>query len=620
MKKKEHKFLYYFLAFIFTFLGHIFLNFTILHCAALPTEALSRTVAYHVINNDISTILANSNYYGTGFYVLFTPLFLLTNNGFLVRQIILLVLCIIVSLQSVISYEVITNYLKFDKKFVAILITFIISYLPVVHSNVSINEPPLEMIFWLVLYLSLINMKTESVVRRIINTVLIVFLLCWAQTIHERAIVFIISYSICYLFVIIAFRKKMLNLIAAVISLIPFAFMYLAYTKWVKDSLWAKTNITNTSGARIGIAQKLVSQYLFSEGGIAAFFKTVFSQIFTANVYTCGLFVVAFISLLCYIIVIVRKLAKKEIISVEEENKTLIILLYGMASVATILYMGASSLKTVILATQSETGTRVYAFLRYFFVFVPPLLMLTLMDLYKQNVSRRIVLISFAVSAALAKYVYFDIFKSPLENNPGFQLDRFHYFSAFSLRKAEEPLTSLHFLYVSLVLMFCYVLYLILMNGKKAKLVLLIVLGSLLIYEYMYMNFNNIKSSSDSFYASMDSYDENIYGNDEIRNSIKALYVPNTTTCYVLISEHLDLGVINEMPESLGSGEVLLNSGLCPRDTDIAYFVILDQNEYLYFSDEVLKELLSEKGFNVMDINVTDEPEFWNMYYELLNY
>lgn len=151
-------------------------------------------------------------FYGTDFYVLLTPLFYLVQEPIIIRQVALGLVVFIVLLQAVISFKIMIEFLNVtDKKF-AFLLSIGLSFLPVIRSNMAINEPPLEFFMWLVLYLTLININSTNKTIIVRNTIVIALVLCYTRTIHGRALTFIVAFSITIVLCMVLFKKKIVAL------------------------------------------------------------------------------------------------------------------------------------------------------------------------------------------------------------------------------------------------------------------------------------------------------------------------------------------------------------------------------------------------------------------------
>ncbi len=72
--------------FIIVFFFHMMLNPLLPHISSLPTETLSKAAAAYFSGKNWESLMVGSDYYGTGFYIILTPIYCLTNHAVIIRQ------------------------------------------------------------------------------------------------------------------------------------------------------------------------------------------------------------------------------------------------------------------------------------------------------------------------------------------------------------------------------------------------------------------------------------------------------------------------------------------------------------------------------------------------------
>ena len=585
--------------FITVFFLHIILNPLLPHVSSLPTETLSKAAAAYFSGKNWSSIMYGSDYYGTGFYVILTPIYCLTDNAAIIRHCTLGLVVFLVSCQAVICYKIMTRFLKVENKGFAQFLSIGLSFLPVVRSNMALNEPPLEFIMWIILYLLLDNLNRSERKKMYVSSVVIGILLGYSRTIHERAIIFIIATIITVCFFHIVFKKKSVNYVFFSGSLIISIILSEVYNLFAKNVLWGGQEIGNTVGAVVRKSSNMI-ELLFSPNGIRAFFHIMFGEIFTANIYTCGFFILGILLFFRLSADFVRNAGKRQDIQCIMEYY--IVFVFILCIGATIGIMALQGLNGAIIAYNDSIAAKSYCFLRYFFVYYSPICMISILALYKRKVKQKEVYISLVLMMVLSKYVV-SYFTPVINNNPSLTLDRFHYLSPFSLRKPDETLTLGQ---LALCIQVCFIIYfIILFCMKKNKMIISISLTiGLFAYEYLYSTFGYSFYFMNSYYEYVNSFCEEIYHN-EIMNDVDSVYVVSTNASYVAVLEMPDVDIRKGFPDSVTEGMLILasTSKNSAEQFGALYLIKLDKNEFLYFSDINLYKKFNEDGYEIVFLN-----------------
>lgn len=585
--------------FIVVFLFHIILNPLLPHISSLPTETLSKAAAAYFSGKNWESIMLGSDYYGTGFYIILTPIYCLTNNAVIIRQFTLGLVVLLVSFQAVICYKIMICFLKVESKKIAQFLSIGLSFLPVVRSNMAINEPPLEFIMWIVVYLLLDNLNQAPKKKLYINSIVIGILLGYSRTIHERAITFITAAFITVCFFHIMFKKKSVSYIFFGGSLVISIVLSEAYNSFAYNILWGGQELKNTVAAA-GSKSLNAMKLLFSENGVRAAFNILFGEIFTANVYTCGLFLLGILLFFRLSFYFIRNKIKKQ--DMQFVNEYYIVFIFTLCICATIGIMVLQTLNGAIIAYNDSIAAKSYCYLRYFFIYYPPICMVSFLLLYKRKTKKKEIYISLILMLLLSKYVV-SYFAPVINNNPSLQLDRFHYLSPFSLRKPDEALTMGQLAFCIEVCFILYFFMLFCIQKNKIIIAISFIIG-LFIYEYLYSILGFSSYFMNSYYEYVNSFCEEIY-HTEIMEAVDSVYVLSTNASYTAVLEMPDVNIQKGFPDCITEGMLILTptSENSVIQFENLYLIKLDENEFLYFSDTGLYKKFNEAGYEIAFFN-----------------
>lgn len=582
--------------FIIVFFFHMMLNPLLPHISSLPTETLSKAAAAYFSGKNWESLMVGSDYYGTGFYIILTPIYCLTNHAVIIRQFTLGLVVLLVSFQAVICYKIMTCFLKVESKRFAQFLSAGLSFLPVVRSNMALNEPPLEFIMWIIVYLLLDNLNQVPKKKLYTNSIIIGMLLGYSRTVHERALTFLAATIITVFFFHIVFQKKSVSYVFFGGSLIVSLILSEVYNSFAYNILWGGQEIKNTvaaAGSKSFNAVKL----LFSENGVKAAFHILFGEIFTANVYTCGLFLLSILLFFRLSFYIIGNKVKKD--NMQFINEYYIIFIFALCICATIGIMALQTLNGAIIAYNESIAAKSYCYLRYFFIYYPPICMVSFLFLYKRKIKKKEIYISLILMMLLSKYVV-SYFAPVINNNPSLQLDRFHYLSPFSFRKPDEALTMIQ---LALCIEVCFVIYLLmLLCIRKYKTIIAIsFIIALFVYEYVYSVFGFSSYFMNSYYAYINSFCEKVYCN-EIMEAVDSVYVVSANASYMAAMEMPDMDIRKGFPDSITERMLILAPTTENNVTqfDTLYRITLDENEFLYFSDTDLYKKFDEAGYKIV--------------------
>lgn len=437
------------------------------------------------------------NYYGGGFTVLFTPLFLLFSDEPVVLYRAILLICIIAqTLCAFICYRILTRYLHVADHFFAVVTSAAISYLLLIPGVVYVNEHAVILIVWLIALLLFKLADAElTAKKRAWLSILLLLLLSWSILIHTRCIVLWFATALA-IFVYRWSRKLWLISPVFVLPAIASFFVCRFVTSEAVRILWGEGN-GNVANASVQITSDL--QLLFSHYGMKAWIFILSGHIVTYAELTAGLVLFAFsLSAAILFLAIFRRHSffsddSSDITEVKSRS-LLVVTVFFASAIATILaflFSGwSTSLANLMLDKHPDTIPIIsITYIRYAYCYCGPLVMVFLAFVYhKIRLIRFSVLftVPIFVGAAFVWQKYIIPFVLVKWNSSFVTQTNLPFgFYAFTEMQHKEPMVLNSFILIAALLFLTAGIFSI--AGKKR--VLSIVLLVLLMYQYIYLSY-----------------------------------------------------------------------------------------------------------------------------------
>lgn len=591
------------LIFIGCFFAHLIINPFIRTTCSLPTETASFSLAEYIAGHDWSELISNTDYYGVGFYALFFPLIKLITDRYLLHQAVLALVCAVECIPPLLCYKMMRRDFKIDSMKYCALSAIAVSFMDVVYTSAAINEHPLKVIIWLVIFLIFSIMNTDSKKRKAVYTLLLSLLMLYSLTMHARAVLIILVVGFTVVVYYIIYRKWIVNLPVFALLLIPGYFITKKCLRMAVSLLWNTSNgnsLRNSDGTILRIFG--LTRELFGQDGIKGFLNTIFAQFFAANVYTVGLFFTFFV---ITIVVVIRaiKYRKNEEIS-ERTNKILIIAVICMCAVlATVFANAIYTLKAAKILIAKQEGAKFYFFLRYFFFYLTPMFMALMVFIYHEyDIVRKWI---FAVGAAFVftiMYIFTFILPTTL-TSPTLKLDAAYLLAPFSLRKFNEFMSPKDLFLAALVPLVIYVLIRYVFNEKRRNLFVLLI-AILFAYEYYYVSFTCNYNMSEKNYQYVNGYLQTVYSNSNYKDINKKIYVMGSPfVAQEAQYEMPDMVIVSSNDKIETDGVTLINRMLnieTVQKFKFKYIYKLDSDEYMYSATKMY-DFMQEIDFNTYE-------------------
>lgn len=339
---------------------------------------------------DWSEILSYTRYYGYGFYWIYTVVFRITDNPYVIYIIIYIINCAVLAAASHLIYKIEVNELLLPNNYMTVLFAVLpgVVYSIVNYSYLS-NDIAVYAGFWAVIFLicKLLN-DTE---RKGCYSIYLAFCLCYLLTVHEKTIA-VFGVVVFLLLVWRVFIKK------AVVDWKKFiCFLLLFYIcariskKIIIFLFWS--NIKAETLANTSVIYTDLFWFLGDVQKFKILIDIFLSNIIKMTISTYGLFLLSIASSIFYLIFAVRKktnirktfqqdpVLEKIIFVVSLSLAVILITMMGIA-----FQWGNGVWNKVNLGMEMGNSIRAYRYTRYYIIYVGPVFI----SLYKLCLSEKI--------------------------------------------------------------------------------------------------------------------------------------------------------------------------------------------------------------------------------------
>jgi|GEM_PF-2894446 len=602
------------LIFLFCVLTNLALNFMVRTITSLPTELTSLAISAKLVGYNWSDVVSSTGYYGTGFYVLFTPLLALIKNPYILHQAYMAAIACVNAIPPILCYRLMTRNFHIDSRLFCILVSISMAFYSVVHPNVVINEHALNLISWLVFYVLVQSAFTASKKSKIVYSILAALLLGYSVTIHTRALLFIAAVIAAIGLYLLVHRKWLVNPLAFT-AVLAAAYLFAdKYVKSVTSLIWGSVNTSELANTGTSTMKAVLTNLslLTTRNGIVGFLNIILGQTYAATIYSAGTFLFIIMAGGYLLFLSAGKLfRKREFIIGEQDNRPVysVILFVCLLCVGvTIVAHGVISLHGTSQTVQSWKGARAYFYLRYFYHYLQPAFMVSMCLLFeKLNVFKKRWYIVTAFFAALSAYIFVFIVPTTILG-PTLELDRNHYLSALSLNGAGRLLTPACFVAVTAVTAMLLLLYYLFMrkDTNRGKEVIALIIAVVITYECAYYAFNFVNYEANMYYSNVNAFLEIIRNDDELNNRLEVVYYNKPGLMrHVLQYEMMNHPVLFVLPDTTMEDVVILSNIPIEAPDEHYKMAVLDDNEYLYVKGDGLLKLFSDNG-----VSFTSDPFF----------
>ena len=594
-----------FIIVMLVFFTHLIINPLVRTVASLPTEMESLSLAEYLCGNDWSQLLKNMDYYGVGFYVFFFPLVKIIHDRFILHQVILAICCLLNCIPSLICYKLMHKDFGIKSKGFCVLAAVGLSFFDAAYTITAINELPIKLSWWLIIYLLGKCMNTTQNKKKALYSALISVLLIFTLTVHTRALINIVVVACVIFAMFIIYRDWVVNVPVLLGVLIPGYVIEQIVIKKVVRILWltGQGNELRNSEGSLSKMFSMVGQ-LFKEDGIQGFFNTLSTQLIGANVYSLGIFFIS-VAVFIFVGVSVYRERKADKITLHVKKMFMGSFMCLLGTFATIFFFCLWTMQASRNAIAANEVIKSYIYLRYFYFFLTPMYVYSLVFLYHnyETIQSKINLIM-AVYTVVVLYAFAYVVPA-VTANPSAKMDSGYQLAGLCLRGYNEAMSTNQFVFVSLLPFGLY--FVIRFFAKRKHLTVVVaVLIALFAYEYYYAAIVRNVNKANEHYEMVNGYLETIYKNDDYRYTIKKIQIGGGTyMAQVAQYEMPDIVVIRE--EEIVPEVPLLTTRMVSWEItqtyNYKYVCKLDKDEFLYSTEkyfDFMQPIENQNDYNAM--------------------
>lgn len=546
--------------------------------------------------DDIWKVVA---FYGGGYHILLTPLFLLTNNPIIIYRGTLFSYVLLAAGIAIIVYYIARHYYHCDEVY-ACALSILSSYYTYSKPTYISNEIVLLLGLWLVVLVLFKLVEYGEIKRKkILFSFFLCFNSCYLITIHLRASALLIAIFFTIFLYYLIEKKSLVSPAVTVVSFLIFYFAAQMFNDVVKNTVWIADGSTEIYNSNILGGVENITK-LFNIQYWHALAATFFGQLSTVSIMSIGMICPIFI----WGLVILYNLISKQENRTKENTSTAVIVVLMLVSI--IITLGGQSITWLEHAYDSiHMGAynsnddpninfaRVFTYLRYFSFYTNPLLILGLVNLKENNrINSKIMKWGIALFGFLQ--LFWVLFVYPYICNIRSAAD---VYIPFSLENygigAAGPKVYLPAVFICTIV---FLLISILFIKRKSS-VGLIILCVFVVYQYLYyatVHENPWWNRGDGSYNLMRSYLNEL--------PFERIYVPYEAMAYEFQFLFNDISVDISLPDD-NVKEAVMFTNLYPINgekywtsfEDKGYRSIkIDENEYVFIKGEKYIQWFSE--------------------------
>lgn len=558
----------------------------------LSDELATMSGAAYFAGLDWSGVISNAGYYGSGFSALFFPLFLLTDNPFVIYKGMLIGASAFQALIAPISFHILSRYFKVERKALLIPASLACSFMVVTRTTIFYNEHILIFISWVAAWLLCILATTDEKGKKRLYTLLLTALFGYALTIHTRALTYWLALGAVIVFYGWVHRKWLVSPLVFAGGGVVFYVLGNKFVDLVQKGIWLAGNqpLRNESVV-IHPPTDLLSPDTWQ-----AWFSIIFGQLNTISAVTGGFILLSVIIAFC---VIWKGIVKRQ----GEPLYTAVLVFFFLCCGATIFAQSFSWLGGVIGGIQEGYGTKIYGmkavtYVRYFGPYVGPVFMCGLSVLFSRQEKLKQYLRVTAVLYAVLTLVWCVLILPYIKDS----FTTMEVYMAFAGSKRQEA-DIWKYLMGVIVPLLVFLIWMWLWKRKKTGWIP-VILCFFLFYQYSYNAFyydaacswKSIKHANGGYTFvkrledEKESVPERIYVVDRRKKKDHFTYYEYQ----ILLNRYQ---IVPGVPKDTENTLVFCNRKGDEELIKAGYqYVKLDQNEYLYVKGENMVNMVEEQG------------------------
>ncbi|MBO6164923.1 MAG: hypothetical protein J6O17_00950 [Eubacterium sp.] len=508
----------------------------------------------------VSAVTLNK-YYGFGFAVFASIFYLFTSDPVIIYHCLQIMVGIIYAFCGLICFRMLDYMVKPKnrKENTILIITSITCVFVPIKYIYFMNEHAIILINWLTVY-SLIRLTQRPKSKK--YTFSLILFLCYALTIHDRALVLWMGVVGSILIISIVKKKNYIYIPIGILAVPGFVGLR-KVIKIIRHYIWNSGQVlANTSENTIATVFKKIP-YLSKPINWIFPIITVISQLYFMAFSTCGAFFLVLFSGVTFIVRYIKRRRHNNTV----DDAIFIILVYSILCI--IVTIGIQAVSWMPDATTispdmvwSEIlGKRSKFYLRYFCSYCGPMLMLlSVFILKKLHYLKKSILssgIAFVIVSILECIFVSGQYSDMLvKSNPAYTL-----FFPFSFLLGEKRLTAKLFIVSICVMAVLYAVVITLIYINK-KVILTSLIMAVMVFQYVVSTISIYESGSERLYNKM--YPIYQFMNEvdmEVVDDHKFIYKPDMTKDDMRLQYYLaDYTLLNAMPDEIEDDKVIITN------------------------------------------------------------
>lgn len=579
-------------------------------CAALaiPLRTFSDELATmatpaYLAGNNWADVIANSSYYGFGFYCFFTPVFMLTDNPFIIYKSILITCSILTASIAPICFYMLNSFFLQKNNINNFLISVLCSFLVVTRVTITYNEHMLILGSWIIALLICHLWKAmheDNVKEKRKYTVFLCILLAYLLTIHTRALTYILALLGLIIFCFFTYKKLLVSRIAFLLIFIGY-FVSKILVSSVQRIIWLATDGSKLANASIHISQEI--DWLSGNTWITLL-HIIIGQITTISVFSCGLFS---LTLFVWGIMEYRLIKCKVVIKKHCQLAMLLVTLFGSAIGATILAQALTWMPGAVqgvsenIVEMNYYSYKVFTYVRYFGPYIGPFILGGLIITLEYHTTFLKIRYYWQLFTLFISAYFLKCLLPFIQNNA----NTMEVFMPFSFWVHGDEVSAYSYIGGIIVLNAFVILILAKVDGKSSwrKLFLLIIL--VLVFEYAYCaraydgkgqekQYTRLMERSYEFFEKIKPILE--------KEKVNDIYVMDKTTatnhqCFYLYQFYMNrFHIIPYKPDEIKDNMIVFSNKNISEDfkSEKGWILKLGESEYVFVEEKLAEKIKRE--------------------------
>ncbi len=341
--------------------------------------------------NDWSGMIDVAGYYGFGYSVIFTPLYMLTRNPFVLYWSMMVIGAIILAIASCVIYKISVSYMDIPQVPAVCFATAIV-YLADAQMRYLDNEPMITLVIWAMILVFMKLFHEENRAKQYVLSFVMAALMLYALIIHNRLLVAVVCMVIAIVLCFVIFKKLIIPVPIIAGAGVVAAIIEKLFIPYMENNYWdaaSRDGVVNSVGTTTtGMFAALSS--LSDIGFINAVFRLIVGNLFASSFYSCGIFIFALFFLISQLIRLVKDRTNDLGSDRTDDNLVLMDIFMWPAfaiTMAGMIMLWASGVKHGLEqgAGVYEYGYKAFYYLRYYAVYLSLIIYAALVRLYHRR-------------------------------------------------------------------------------------------------------------------------------------------------------------------------------------------------------------------------------------------